>query len=66
MKFIDMTKKLVDSKLWLFMGSGLIVSVAYIDPGNWGTNIGAGSKFNYALLWMIWLASGMAMLFQYL
>ncbi|MBI4235204.1 Nramp family divalent metal transporter [Candidatus Peregrinibacteria bacterium] len=48
------------------MGSGLIVSVAYIDPGNWGTNIGGGSAFNYDLLWVIWMASGMAMLFQYL
>lgn len=48
------------------MGSGLIVSVAYIDPGNWGTNIGGGASFNYDLLWVIWMASGMAMLFQYL
>ncbi|MBI2044798.1 Nramp family divalent metal transporter [Candidatus Pacearchaeota archaeon] len=48
------------------MGSGLVVSVAYIDPGNWGTNIGGGSSFNYNLLWVIWMASGMAMLFQYL
>jgi len=55
-----------DKNLWMFMGSGLIVSVAYIDPGNWGTNIGAGSSFNYDLLWVIWMASGMAMLFQYL
>lgn len=53
-------------RLWLFAGSGLIVSVAYIDPGNWGTNIGAGSQFNYGLIWVIWMASGMAMLFQYL
>ncbi len=59
-------KSLVDRKLWLFMGSGLIVSVAYIDPGNWGTNIGGGAAFNYDLLWVIWMASGMAMLFQYL
>ncbi len=55
-----------DRKFWLFCGSGLIVSVAYIDPGNWGTNIGAGSSFNYDLLWVVWMASGMAMLFQYL
>ncbi len=55
-----------DKKLWLFMGSGLIVSVAYMDPGNWGTNIGGGASFNYDLLWVIWLASLMAMLFQYL
>lgn len=52
--------------LLAFMGSGLIVSVAYIDPGNWGTNIGGGAAFNYDLLWVIWMASGMAMLFQYL
>ena len=48
------------------MGSGLIVSVAYIDPGNWGTNIGGGASFNYDLLWVVWMASLMAMLFQYL
>lgn len=49
-----------------FFGSGLIVSVAYMDPGNWGTNIEAGASFEYDLLWVIWMASGMAMLFQYL
>lgn len=53
-------------KFWSFFGSGLIVSVAYIDPGNWGTNIGGGATFNYDLLWVIWMASGMAMLFQYI
>ena len=52
--------------MWRFMGSGLIVSVAYIDPGNWGTNLSAGADFHYELLWIIWLASLMAMLFQYL
>ncbi len=49
-----------------FFGSGLIVSVAYMDPGNWGTNIEGGARFDYDLLWVIWMASGMAMLFQYL
>lgn len=55
-----------DRNLSRFMGSGLIVSVAYIDPGNWGTNISGGAEFYYDLLWIIWLASAMAMLFQYL
>src|SRR3990167_7161319 len=55
-----------DRKFWLFFGSGLIVSVAYMDPGNWGTNITGGAKVNYDLLWVIWMASGMAMLFQYI
>jgi manganese transport protein len=53
-------------QFWAFFGSGLIVSVAYIDPGNWATGIVAGSSFDFALLWVVWLASGMAMLFQYL
>ena len=65
-KIKDALKVFLDKNLWLFMGSGLIVSVAYMDPGNWGTNIGGGSSFNYDLLWVIWLASLMAMLFQYL
>ena len=65
-KIKDLLKTFLDKNLWLFMGSGLIVSVAYMDPGNWGTNIGGGASFNYDLLWVIWMASGMAMLFQYL
>lgn len=65
-KLFEFFRMFSDRKLWLFMGSGLIVSVAYIDPGNWGTNIGGGASFNYDLLWVIWMASGMAMIFQYL
>lgn len=51
---------------WAFFGTGLIVSVAYMDPGNWGTSISAGAQFNYDLLWVVWMSSTMAMLFQYL
>ena len=65
-KFLDYFKIFSDRKLLAFMGSGLIVSVAYMDPGNWGTDISGGALFNYDLLWVVWLASGMAMLFQYL
>ena len=43
-----------------------MVSVAYMDPGNYGTDIQGGATFNYNLLWVIWLSSGMAMLLQYL
>ena len=43
-----------------------MVSMAYIDPGNYGTDIQGGASFGYALLWVVWLASGMAMLLQYL
>ncbi len=59
-------KALADPRFWAFFGTGLIVSVAYMDPGNWGTSISAGARFDYALLWVVWLSSLMAMLFQYL
>lgn len=65
-RFKGIAKILVDRKFWAFFGTGLIVSVAYMDPGNWGTSISAGAKFNYDLLWVVWLSSIMAMLFQYI
>lgn len=57
---------LFDPRFWAFFGTGLIVSVAYMDPGNWGTSISAGASFNYDLLWVVWMSSAFAMLFQYL
>jgi manganese transport protein len=48
----------------LFAGPAIIVSVAYMDPGNFATNIQAGAKFGYALLWVVLLANIAAMLFQ--
>src|SRR4030095_2749259 len=62
----DLIKVLKDRKFWAFFGTGLIVSVAYMDPGNWGTSISSGAGFNYDLLWVVWMSSIMAMLFQYL
>jgi manganese transport protein len=55
-----------DPRFWAFFGSALIVSVAYMDPGNFGTDIQAGASFNYSLLWIVWLSGAMAMLLQYL
>ncbi len=49
-----------------YFGPALIVSVAYIDPGNYGTDISGGASFGYTMLWVVWLASIMAMLLQYL
>jgi manganese transport protein len=43
-----------------------MVSVAYIDPGNYGTDISGGAEFGYGMLWVVWLAGIMAMLLQYL
>src|SRR5919108_2810230 len=53
-------------KLILYTGPALLVSMAYMDPGNYGTDIQAGASLNYGLLWVVWLSSGMAMLLQYL
>jgi manganese transport protein len=48
------------------LGPAFVASVAYVDPGNFATNIQAGAKFGYALLWVVVLANLMAMLIQYL
>ena len=48
----------------LFAGPAVIASIAYMDPGNFATNIQAGAKFGYALLWVVLLANLVAMLFQ--
>jgi manganese transport protein len=53
-------------KFIAFSGPALIVSIGYMDPGNYGTDIQGGASFGYGLLWVVWLASIMAMLLQYL
>src|SRR2546426_8741004 len=50
----------------LYLGPALMVSLAYMDPGNYGTDLAAGAGFKFGLVWAVWLASGMAMLLQYL
>jgi manganese transport protein len=47
-----------------FVGPALVASIAYMDPGNFATNIQAGAKYGYALLWVVLLANLIAMLFQ--
>ncbi len=47
-----------------FAGPALIASIAYMDPGNFATNIQAGAKYGYTLLWVVLLANLVAMLFQ--
>src|SRR6476661_4921564 len=47
-----------------FLGPAFIACVAYIDPGNFATNIAGGSKFGYRLVWVIVLANILAMLIQ--
>lgn len=47
-----------------FVGPAMIASIAYVDPGNFATNIQAGASYGYALLWVVVVANLVAMLFQ--
>ena len=47
-----------------FAGPAIVASIAYMDPGNFATNIRAGAKYGYILLWVVLLANVIAMLFQ--
>src|SRR6201988_2102903 len=47
-----------------FLGPAFIACVAYVDPGNFATNIAGGSKYGYTLVWVIVLSNLMAMLIQ--
>jgi manganese transport protein len=51
-------------KLFAFMGPAYLVSVGYMDPGNWATDIAGGSQFGYTLLWVLLMSNLMALLLQ--
>ena len=51
-------------RLLAFAGPAFLISVGYMDPGNWGTDIEAGSRFGYQLLWVLLLSNVMAVLLQ--
>jgi manganese transport protein len=57
-----------DSGFWrqwrAFVGPALLVSVGYMDPGNWGTDLSAGAEYKYRLLWVVGVASLMAIFLQ--
>ncbi|MDP2735204.1 MAG: divalent metal cation transporter, partial [bacterium] len=51
-------------KLFAFAGPAYLVSVGYMDPGNWATDIEGGSRFGYQLVWVLLLSNWMAILLQ--
>lgn len=51
-------------KLWAFLGPAYLVSVGYMDPGNWATDIAGGSQFGYTLIWVLLMSNLMALLLQ--
>ena len=44
-------------EIFKYIGPGLLVTVGFIDPGNWASNLAAGAEYGYALLWMVTLSS---------
>ena len=48
-----------------YMGPGLLVTVGFIDPGNWASNVAAGAQFGYQLLWVVTLSTFMLILLQH-
>src|SRR5437763_2135880 len=57
-----------NARFWVqwraFIGPAILVSVGYMDPGNWGTDLAAGAAYKYGLLWVVGLASLMALFMQ--
>ena len=51
-------------KIFAFFGPAYLISVGYMDPGNWATDIAGGSQFGYALLWVLLMSNIMALLLQ--
>lgn len=53
------------SEVFKYFGPGLLVTVGFIDPGNWASNIAAGSEYGYKLLWMVTLSTIMLIILQH-
>lgn len=51
-------------KIFSFLGPAYLISVGYMDPGNWATDLQGGSKFGYSLLWVLLMSNLMALLLQ--
>ena len=47
-----------------YIGPGMLITVGFIDPGNWASNIAAGSGYGYTLLWMVTLSTIMLIILQ--
>src|SRR5665213_2288450 len=58
------TKKKGWRKIFSFLGPAYLISVGYMDPGNWATDLQGGSKFGYTLIWVLMMSNLMALLLQ--
>src|SRR3990170_6669542 len=57
--------KLGGLEILKYIGPGFLVTVGFIDPGNWASNIAAGSSYGYSLLWMVTLSTLMLIILQH-
>ncbi|MDD2899211.1 MAG: Nramp family divalent metal transporter [Desulfuromonadaceae bacterium] len=57
--------RLASMELFRYIGPGFFVTVGFIDPGNWVTNVAAGSQFGYGLLWVVTLSTIMLIVLQH-
>lgn len=61
---VDVTNRKGWRKLFAFLGPAYLVSVGYMDPGNWATDIAGGAQFGYKLIWVLLMSNLMALLLQ--
>lgn len=65
LKRTDHKRHLGGLDFFRYIGPGLLVTVGFIDPGNWASNFAAGSQFGYALLWVVTLSTVMLIILQH-
>src|SRR6266853_1532876 len=61
---ISTTRPTVMRRMLAFAGPAYLVSVGYMDPGNWATDLEGGARFGYRLLWVLLMSNAMAVLLQ--
>jgi manganese transport protein len=61
---IDTKKRTGWRRIFSFLGPAYLISVGYMDPGNWATDLQGGSKFGYSLIWVLLMSNLMALLLQ--
>src|SRR4029078_7458060 len=58
------TNRPIWRKIFAFFGPAYLVSVGYMDPGNWATDLAGGSQFGYTLIWVLLMSNMMALVLQ--
>ena len=59
-----LSEHLVKAELLRYLGPGFLITIGFIDPGNWATNVAAGAEFNYTLLWVVTVGTFMLVVLQ--